>query len=453
MPVVLASRCRSAVAAVAQQKRSPWRRLTLIGGIVALAAAAAWVWSSGHSLPPAPAPIATATVASGTPAGAASSEASQIPGRDASPLPERAEIEELTPTAAKLPVVLPPGPRLQVPRKLALALQKAVERHPELVQGPRLDDEATFAVAVALRTDGSVVGSAAELASNATFTAIADQVQQLLPETGESLSSSFGKGHQTSGGELRARVLLLAALIPEGFDLARSSVRVREILGRRYHDQMLPFDSEEVSHLTVFLSDDGRVLREKMERVTLQNAAVVMGTGSGARPEEVIALKLGIGIAQIGAVGSTVLEDGALNVVVAPDGTRRLEGKRAMVVRYAWAKRPDEPPSVEMPLRAVEQVEDFDVAAALVVVERVLPDAFSHTPPTWADMMTRPTVVFTSRGEVLRAGRVQVRNGVDTDSLLQEQLVPGVTTHLHRAIRLTNKAGATALVELAWAVD
>ena len=50
----------------------------------------------------------------------------------------------------------------------------------------------------------------------------------------------------------------------------------------------------------------------------------------------------------------------------------------------------------------------------------------------------------------MRAGRVQMRTGVNVDSLLQEQLVPGVSTHLHRTVRLINKAGARGIVMFAW---
>lgn len=452
MPATLASRCRSAAAAAGQQKGYPWQRLTLIGGVVALAAAAAWIWSVGRAMPPAPATSIASPAPSEIQAGSASDRALPASNGEVTPIvPETQTAAEVPQAAGKLPLVPPPRGSIPDPAKLNLALQRAVERHPELVQGPPLDDEAMFVAAVALRADGSVLDSAAELTSPATFTATADRVPRLLPMEGEHLGSLFEKGHQTAGGGLRARLLLRGAMFPEGFDSTRSELRVREILGRLYDDHMLPSSAEEVGLLTVFLSDDGRILREKVERAPLQEAALVLGIGSSTRLEEAIALKLGIGVTEMGLVGSTRLEQGSMDVVVEANGTRRVEGVRRLPVRYAWARRPGEPSLAEAPAPADTPLEDFDRAAALVVVERLLPDAFSHAPPTVAELMFRPVVVFTARGEVLRAGRVQVRNGVDTDSLLQEQLVPGVPTRLHRAVRLTNKAGATALVELAWA--
>lgn len=87
------------------------------------------------------------------------------------------------------------------------------------------------------------------------------------------------------------------------------------------------------------------------------------------------------------------------------------------------------------------------------MAEKLLPEAFSNGPPSFSDMMRMPTVVFNARGEVIRAGWVQARNGAEMTALLQEQLVPGVPTSLHRSARLTNKAGATAMISFAWSLS
>jgi hypothetical protein len=182
----------------------------------------------------------------------------------------------------------------------------------------------------------------------------------------------------------------------------------------------------------------------------MQNADTVMGLGTGARQEGAIAARLGIAVDQIGQVGMTTLEQGSPKEVVDQYGAKAVEGVRMLAVRYAWARRMDEPASVYAQRRTEEPVADFDLASALVVVEQLLPDAFSSVPPSISTMQSMPTVVFTARGEVMRTGRVQMRNGVNVDSLLQEQLVPGVPTHLHRIVKLTNKAGATGVVQFAW---
>jgi hypothetical protein len=362
------------------------------------------------------------------------------------------ETEQVASAMLKLPLVPAPAAAPLDMEKSLLVLRRAVERHPEMVQGPQLDDALVFVVSVAIRADGAVLNSAAELASPATYPEISRRLSRILPiDAGEDFASGFVKGQQLSGGSaLRARVSLRAVLISDSFDVARSDVRVREILGHKYDDLMTPISSDEISVLTIFLSDDGRILREKVERVTMQNAAVVLGLGTGVRQEETIAAKLGLDVEQIGLNGTTTLEQGFPKAVVDQNGVKRVEGVRQLPVRYAWVRRTEEPAAIHTPRRAGELQWDFDLAAALVVAERLLPDAFSHAPPSLADM-ARPTVVFTAKGEAIRAGWVQVRNGDEFDSLLQAQLVPGVRTRLHRSVRLTNKAGATAMVTFGWA--
>jgi hypothetical protein len=425
--------------------RTRRQRFIMTGTVVAVAAAASalmWYWGPpSSSASQAAVALVTTTVA----------EPALKPAAPTAPAAEP-ETEQVAPIVAKVPLVpAPSGPPEDMEKSL-LVLQKAVERHPEMVQGPQLDDASIFFVSMTMRADGTVLSSAAELASPATATEISGRLSRMLPlDAGEGIVSFFMKGQPLSGDSaLRARVMLRGVFISDSFDVARSNVRVREILSHKYDDLMTPPSSDETNLLTVFLSDDGRILREKVERVTMQNADVVLGLSTGARREENIAARLGLDVLQIGLIGTTTLEQGSPRTVVDQDGLERVEGVRMLSVRYAWARRMEEPAAIHTPLRADEPLADFDLAAALVVVERLLPDAFSYAPPSFADMM-RPTVVFTAKGEVIRAGRVQMRNGVGHDSLLQQQLVPGVRTGLHRSVRLTNKAGATAMVDFAWA--
>jgi hypothetical protein len=425
--------------------RTRRHRFIMAGTVVAVAAAASalmWYWGPpSSSASPVAVALMTTTVA----------EPALKPAVPTAPAAEP-EAEQVTPAMAKLPLVpAPAGPPEDMEKSL-LVLQKAVERHPEMVQGPQLDDASIFLVSVVMSADGTVLSSAAELGSPATATEISGRLSRLLPvDAGEDIASFFMKSQPLSGDNaLRAQVLLRGVFISDSFDVARSNVRVREILGHKYDDLMTPPSSDENNLLTVFLSDDGRILREKVERVTMQNADVVLGLSTGARREETIAARLGLDVEQIGMIGTTTLEQGSPNTVVDQEGLKRVDGVRMLPVRYAWARRTEEPAAIHTPTRADEPLADFDLAAALVVVERLLPDAFSHAPPSFADMI-EPTVVFTTKGEVIRAGRVQMRNGVDADSLLQQQLVPGVRTGLHRRVRLTNNAGATARVTFGWA--
>lgn len=452
MPAELTLRCQTLGAVGPQSMRNPLRRLTVVGGLAALAAAAAaWMWywndpprdsSAGTVAAAAPlSPVAAEPVAL-----PAESEEAMEPGQATTPA-----AEAIAPATNDLPLVPPPGPHVQDPKTSQLALQKAIERHPEMVDGPPLDSTSMFFVSVTMKADGTVLNSAAELATPETSTEIANRLARLLPVGGgEHIVTSADSGMPLPDGRgLRARVFLQGMIISDAFDVTRSNVRVREILGRKYDDFMTPHSSSEGNVLTVLLSDDGRILREKVDRLT-QDAALVLGLPPGARQEEVIAAKLGIGVQEIGAIGMTTLEQGALKIVVDQSGMRHVEGVKALAVRYAWTRRADESPAIQNPPRAQKDEADFNLVAATVVAERLLPGAFSHSPPSLDDMKSMPTVVFNARGEVIRAGRVQMRNGVDVDSLLQEQLVPGVSTGLHRTVRLTSRAGATAHFQFGW---
>jgi hypothetical protein len=409
------------------------RRLMVIGSLVALAAAAgAWMWvrTDSQALKPAARVVAAAPVAAATP------QITRLPAmppalQSATPAAELEEAAALS--FAQLPLV--PAPTGRGPPDLdksLLVLQKALERHPELKQGPELDDASSFIVSLVMRADGTVLDSAAELVSTAKFE-IEDRLQRNLPSGGgESFRTSFGKFQRPTGVTLRANVMIFAMIMPDTFDLAHSEVRVRKILGHQYDYLGLPISSNESSMLTVFLSEEGRILREKVDTVNDQNASVILGASGGARRAEAIARTLGIDVDKIGAIGMTTLEQGVL-------------------VRYAWERQSGQTDSVRVPDRAPADEPDFDIAAALTVVKHLFPDAFTHADPTPAgNLPPMPTVVFTAKGEVLNAGRAQMSNGVSMDKQLQEQLVPGISTGLDRIVRLTDKTGATAMVHFAW---
>ncbi|MEO8315450.1 MAG: hypothetical protein ABI645_11720 [Pseudomonadota bacterium] len=411
------------------------RRLVVIGSLVALAAAAGvWMWVRADSQAPQRATrvVAVAPKAAATP---------QIIRQTAMPPALQSTAPAVEPeeagalSFAQLPLV--PAPAGSGPPDLdksLLTLQKAVERHPELKQGPELDDASTFIVSLAMRADGSVLDSTVEMASPATFSEIRGRFQRSLPSGGgESAHFGVGKGAPLpGGGTLRANVSIFALTIRDGFDLAHSDVRVREILGHQYDDLGLPDTSNEVNVLTVFLSEEGRILREKVDLVDNQNASTIMGASGGARRAEPIARTLGIDAEKIGTIGMTSLEKGGL-------------------VRYAWERQSGQSAPARVPEPAPADAPDFDFAAALTVVKHLFPDAFSHAEPAPADYeLPMPTVVFTAKGKVISSGRLQMSYGVSMDKQLQEQLVPGIRTGLDRIVRLTDKTGATALVHFAW---
>jgi hypothetical protein len=419
------------------------RRLTLIGGLVALAAAAGvWIWLSASWRTP----QSVAAVPSSTAIGQA-----VLPASQSSAPAKASRTEAEAPYSTQLPLVPEPAALEQDPAKEALALRKAVELHPELVEGQALGDDAFLIVSLVMRADGLVLSSAAEQASNATVTETMNRMQGMLPSGGgEYLYSSRAKGQQLPGGTARARIFIHAMIIREGFDMARSNVRVREIVGHKYDDLALPHTSEEANMVTVFLSDDGRILRERVDRPKNRDDDMGLIASDQAR-RQAIAARLGIDVEQIGAIGSTTLDRGSMKVVADANGFTHLEDARSLLIRYAWERRSGETLAAPAPDSRPADEEDFDTAAALIVARRYFPDAFVAEAPARADFSTPiPTVVFTPEGEVVRAGRVMMRSGVSTDLLLAEQLVPGMHTGLDRFVRLTDSKGASAWVLFAW---
>jgi len=423
------------------------RRLTVIGSLVALAAAAGvWMWLGADSRAQRSAwPVVTAAPTAVAPQPAL--ESVELPAATIT------APASLPATIAPLPLVPRPGtqpPSPPDPDKLTLALRKAVETHPELVTGPQLEDSASFLVALALRADGTVLSSIAEQASPATSFEISERLGRTLPAGGgETVFIGAAKGQPLPMGAIpRARIDLRAVFIRDDFDFAHSEVRVREILGHRFDDLMMPTNGEDARALTVFLSEDGRVLREKVDLLRWQD--FIAGRVVASSKEEDIAAKLGIGVGQIGAVGTTQLMQEHRTVVTDHSGLSRLEDAgRSIFVRYVWERKDGDPAPDRALEHALAEPADFDIAAAVIVVQQLFPHAFSHSDPAAMDvLMPMPTVVFTARGEVIRSGYVQmVVNEPDT---LQKQLVPGISTGLDRIVRLTDKTGATTMVHFAW---
>lgn len=421
------------------------RRLTVIGSLVALAAAAGiWIWQRADW--GVPEPMARNLDLATEPAAKVPAEITAAPATQDDAEASTVQPLPLVPEPKELPAT--------EPAKSSLAMQRIAERHRELVEGPQLDDTALFFVSLLMRADGSVLDSAAELASPATATETSDRLAQRLPaDGGELFPLALWKGQQLpGGGTVRARTYIRAMLMRDGFDMARSDVRVREILGHRYYALLLPPTSNDTNVLTVLLANDGRILREKVERLGTQLAATMPGASDAVPLEDRIASKLGLVPEQLGPVGRTMLTQGSRRVVKGQDGLSQLEGDwRSLRVLYAWAREAGEAEPARMPEATLEEDPDIDLAAALIVAKRLFPESFTRAPPASPNFLVPiPAVVFTAKGEVIRAGHVQMRSGVPTDTLLQQQLVPGISTGLDRIVRLTDEAGAVAIVHFAW---
>jgi hypothetical protein len=144
-------------------------------------------------------------------------------------------------------------------------------------------------------------------------------------------------------------------------------------------------------------------------------------------------------------MGSTRIEDGTVRLVNDGTPTGFVEDKRRELrVSYAWKRGSGE----SSPTLGQDGVTKppVDLASALTIVEKQIPDAFTAKPVGSETLM----VVLDANGQLIRAGRVDM-NG-NTPDMMARQLVPGVKTTAFTTVRLTNKAGAAADVRFVWEV-
>jgi DNA-binding protein len=458
---VLARASAAAGSIPGRTRRYASRRLTVLGGCVVLAAAAALlIWrfeATPSSMPSSAETAARRTVPEPMPelANSAQPGAGEVSAKDV------AQASTGALPASGLPLLPRPVRKPPDSTQSMLALQKVVERHPEMVDGPEIPDSPDpvtrqmFIAAIAMRADGKVISSAVQLVPTARFGEVDSQLQRTLPDEGDTIGFvGFAKDLPLSDGRrLRASVELHAKIVADGYDATRSDVRVREILGHRYDDLLLPVTGDEINQLAVLLSADGRIQREKVQHLDMYNMAAVLGqvSNTGSNTSDLLVAQLGVDPAQLGAVGVTMLEAGESKLVTEPNGESRPGGdRRALIVLYAWPRNDNEPASARREVRRSAEESGINTSAALAIVERMIPDAF--TGPGYDLAAGLPTVVLTRRGEVIRAGRIPLRNGVDFRSQVRDQLVPGasIDSTAIRSVKLTNQAGASAGVILVW---
>src|SRR5690606_3355134 len=289
--------------------------------------------------------------------------------------------------------------------------------------------------------------------------------------------ASFGQGDVLPNGlSLRAQVMLRITMVPDAYDMTRSSTRVDQLVRSRYQDLMLPADGSELNRLTILLTEDGRIEREKVERVRVEGGQIVKDWAEVARLEELrvqlegavrsgdasglasqmaaerVADLLGIAIDQIGIVGSLDVEERPTTRIEDDQGIRRrVEQRLSFLVTYAWQRRQGElAPGVGQGATLAHARRECDRAAARDIVERLLPDAFTLKNSA-AGM---PVVVLNASGEITDTLRLKPRGveAVDHPSAMQEihEGVQGYRPGIMLTATFSNKFGDTATVAFAW---
>lgn len=455
MPAELAGQIRTLAALPAQARgRHGVRRLTLVGGFAALAAAAGLLVVLRET-PPEPPPTQTAVVAP--------APVPTTPPAIAAPASQAVEEPASTPplsSASRKRAAAPPGelPLIPLPVNnnrpdIDLILQKMVERHPELVEGPEIID-GIFVVAMTMRADGTVVDSTLRLATRATQRDVSAELDRLVPRDGGSrLSGSRNRSTPLPDGRtLRTDLTMRVATVPDDYDVARSNVRIDALIREKYAHLMRPATGGELNRLSIFLSEDDRILREHVEEPMRrpQNGTVLVSSDPNdvVRLATRIAERLDLEVDQVGLIGGFSLEEGSVVAIMdAAGGVRTDDRRKVLLVEYAWPRREGESGPRWGQGGSAARTPSVDPAAALTIVEATIPDAFTVKDRAAGD----PTLVFTAKGEFIRAGRVHPKPDQPSFMTLREQLVPDVEPATSfSTVRVTNKAGVTADVTFAW---
>jgi hypothetical protein len=335
------------------------------------------------------------------------------------------------------------------------ALQKAAEQHPELVEGPDLDDM-SFAVGVAMREDGVLLSTAVKLAPRGNPGEAMSEVERTLPKDGGGTSHTSRAQHYLllDGRTLRATTSLVVSIVPLNYDVTRSNVRVLQILGDQYADQLMPANSPDLKRLTVFLSEDGSITHAKVDNYFSPTETHKMLIGGDPNDAifltQKIADRLGIDITEMGVVGATSLEQGSTALI--PDGNGGWKpdpSLRRLPVYYAWARRASDAGPTFMQSGSTSNRSTLDVSAAQRIVERMIPDAFTGKDPAAGS----PYVVLSAKGEVIAAGRLKRDPHVSKpeEDIVREWFnLPDFRGTSFNNVRLRNNLGEQVDVNFTW---
>lgn len=234
------------------------------------------------------------------------------------------------------------------------ALRVLLQAYPELLHGQ--NQGGWYSAAVALRADGSLFHSGLRFADDRTQ-AIRDILDlRYIPEAAVQRAGATPRRPagapalemkqpgelMPGGGALQNHLVFQYAVLPAGFDEKRSLLAVWDAVLSRHAELLLPRDAGVANRVTVFLTEDGGIAREKIE--VGPRARMLAGQPDFAT--------LGIAAQDIGERGTLMLvRNDYTEVDAAPTDEQMLRAalwsalgiRDELIVQYAWPRRPGEP--------------------------------------------------------------------------------------------------------------
>lgn len=426
LPADLVGHCLSLADGLVQvQQPGRARRVTIVVGcVIALAAAAAMLVMNFVAAPSQHEEEGAGTALSGDAADPPPPEDPVVTGRSAASVTMQ---EPFVTTPGDIPL-FPPQYAADAARasRSEMALKKLVELHPEVTQP--LETGIDYDAVIQLREDGTVlIHEVRTMAREDRHWSRYDSNWGGLPDdAGDSFGDYAPKGKVLPDGRtLGADLFFTQLLVRNDYDPERSDRRVDEIMRTNRAELMLPVTETGGRHVSVLLTSDGAIEREVPGFMNV-NAWREQEDWSVTSRAEAMARILGVSTEEIGLMGSVpVFDKGA---------------QRAVFVDYAWRREPGEPaPRYKQIGWDQYTPQGVDVATALKVVERVMPDAFNQEVEIALGI---PAVILTEEGRFIRTARIR-------SSDPREDL-PGISIATFRMLVLKKDNGDKAAVYFMW---
>lgn len=266
------------------------------------------------------------------------------------------------------------------------AIAALVAAHPQLVAGnPR---GGWYSGAVVLRADGSVFRTALRHADDRAqairdildlryipASTLARPVPRMPGAQARQIPmEARGPGDQVADDKtLRDNLIFQYAVLPPGTDERRTLLAVWDAVLARHEALLLPRDASLANRLTILLTDDGRIARERVEVGPREQ--MLGGTPDfGA---------LGIRAGDIGVRGTiTLTRNDYSDADAAPAEQQVIRAALAsalrvqdeLVVHYAWPRREGEPAGGIAPRDAGQPFGVRAIALELIDPQRAVPD-------------------------------------------------------------------------------
>lgn len=258
------------------------------------------------------------------------------------------------------------------------AMRAAVRQYPELVEGAAR--AGFYSVQVVARADSTFhSGSLLFLPPMPGVPGTQDAFDNLIDGPAR---AKIPRGQQIADvGRAANNIGVTWHVLPEDFDESRDVRRVAEAVLAQYSDPLRPtrdlMDPDrvftDINLLTVFMTEDGLIARRAMEPIAIAtvqamnprplNTSYFGASAFTPPPVPVEAFKvLGLEAGQIGQTGLVLVQPERSNLDLSGSFSaqrqqvqqllRQIQTFPAVLVRYAWPRRPDEPIGGKAPASA-----------------------------------------------------------------------------------------------------